>query len=234
MNLVIRVVMVVAFSASALWSQTLDADKAAEDNLSSADTRTSSSPEYNNVTFKLDLPQTINSAFALAANSMPLPSAQMTPSQTPRSQPKAAGRKSGYLMRRKIHKYASIATLPLFISEAIVGQKLYDRGATESDSLRSTHSALAAGIGVLFGVDSVTGIWNLWDTRKIPTGRKRRMVHGILMLAADAGFVATAALAPHRQRSGTQINGNASTHRAVAYSSFGIATAGYLYMLFSR
>jgi hypothetical protein len=234
MKLVTHVIMAVSFSAITLWSQTSDTDRAAEVLPSFEDTRTPSSLADNSVPFKLNLAQSINSIFILAANSTPLPSTQMASSQTPPSRPKAVGRGSSYLLRKKIHKYASIATLPLFVSEAIVGQKLFDRAATESDSLRSTHSALAAGIGVLFGVESVTGIWNLWETRKISTGRKKRMVHGILMLAADAGFVATAALAPHREHDGTYIRDDASAHRAVAYASFGVAATGYVYMLFAR
>ena len=136
-------------------------------------------------------------------------------------------------MRRKIHKYASIATLPLVVSEAIVGQKLLDDRSDHS--LRSTHSALASGIAVLFGIESVTGAWNMWEARKNPTGRGKRMFHGILMLAADVGFVATAATAPHHEDDDQRLSrDSASTHRAVAYASFGVATVSYLYMLFTR
>ena len=61
------------------------------------------------------------------------------------------------------------------------------------------------------------------------------MFHGILMLAADAGFVGTGALAPHREeRGGLPSQGNAATHRAVALTSMGVATVSYLYMLFTR
>jgi hypothetical protein len=227
MKLVMCVIMAVVFNAFPLWSQTPESEGAVPKNLLFEDTQTRSWPTDNSVFFKLDLPRSINASFVLAGNSTPFPSTPTTSSQNPPSSPRTVGRKSGYLTRKTIHKYASIATLPLFVSEAIVGQKLFDRAATESDSLRSAHSALV-------GVESVTGIWNLWDTRKISTGGKKRMVHGILMLAADAGFVAAAALAPHREQDETRINGNASTHRAVAYSSLGIATAGYLYMLFAR
>ncbi len=151
------------------------------------------------------------------------------------SRPKAITYSNGYLTRNKIHRYASFATLPLFAAEAVVGQKLYSRNNVSGpDSLRSAHSGLAAGIGVLFGVNSVTGIWNMLEARKNPDGRGKRLFHGILMLTSDAGFVATAALAPHRERGSTILRGSASTHRAVAFSSIGIATVGYVYMLLSR
>ncbi len=50
------------------------------------------------------------------------------------------------------------------------------------------------------------------------------------MLGADAGFVATGMLAPNKEGEG----GNRSTHRAVAYTSMGVATVSYLMMLFGR
>ena len=155
------------------------------------------------------------------------------PAQTATARPKAIAYSDAYMLRRKIHKYASIATLPLFVGEFAIGQKLYSgRG---SESLRGAHSGLAAGTAVLFGVNSVTGVWNLWEGRKNPAGRAKRMIHGILMLGADAGFVATAALAPHDEEE-RQVRSmdRRSTHRTVALSSMGVAAFSYLYMLIAR
>jgi hypothetical protein len=138
-----------------------------------------------------------------------------------------------YAVRRKIHVYASLATLPLFVTEVILGSKLYDGDA--SDSVRSAHSAVAGGVGVLFGVNTVTGVWNMWEARKDPNGKKRRLVHGLTMLGADVGFVATGMLAPERdERDEHDGEGNKSLHRNVALTSIGIATGSYLYMLFTR
>lgn len=133
----------------------------------------------------------------------------------------------GYAVRRKIHVYASLATLPLFVTEVILGSQLYDGDA--SDSVRSAHSAVAGGVGVLFGVNTVTGVWNLWEARKDPNGKKRRLIHGLTMLGADVGFVATGMLAPEHGEEGDK-----SLHRNVALTSIGIATGSYLYMLFTR
>jgi hypothetical protein len=132
-----------------------------------------------------------------------------------------------YAVRRKIHVYASLATLPLFVTEVILGSQLYDGEA--SDSVRSAHSAVAGGVGVLFGVNTVTGVWNMWEARKDPNGKKRRLIHGLTMLGADVGFVATGMLAPEHDE-----EGNKSLHRNVALTSIGIATGSYLYMLFTR
>jgi hypothetical protein len=138
-----------------------------------------------------------------------------------------------YRVRAKIHKVASIATLPLFVANYLVGQKLYN-GSGESDSMKGTHGALAATTGVLFGINTVTGSWNLWEGRKDRNHRTRRMAHGLLMMAADAGFLATAMLAPEGEgRRGVDTSGR-STHRTVAITSMGIATVGYLIMLLGR
>ena len=149
------------------------------------------------------------------------------PQGTPAPRPKAFEYSDGYRIRLKVHKYASFAMVPLFIAQYAVGQKLYDGNG--SDSTRSAHSALAASTAVLFGVNTVTGVWNLSEGRKDPNGKTKRMIHGLLMAAADAGFVATGALAPDNEEG--EGGGNSSTHRTVAISSMAVATVAYVMML---
>ncbi len=140
-----------------------------------------------------------------------------------------------YKTRAKIHKYASIATLPLFVANYVVGQELYNHPGNESK--KGLHDGLVAATAVVFGVNTVTGVWNLWEGRNDPNHRTKRMTHGILMMIADVGFLATAALAPHNENENrhgsapTSMSG-ASTHRTVALTSMGIATVSYLMMLF--
>jgi hypothetical protein len=152
-----------------------------------------------------------------------------------RPRPMAVEYSRAYEIRRTIHKWASVATIPLFAAEFAVGQSLYNN-TSSSDSKRGLHSALAGGIAGLFAVNSVTGVWNLWEGRKDLNGRTRRLVHGILMLAADAGFVATGATAPDGEhgRSGVLDTSGRSRHRAIALTSMGTALASYLMMLFWR
>jgi hypothetical protein len=163
--------------------------------------------------------------------------AQAAPPPTPR--PLAFEYSEGYRVRRKIHKYASFATLPLFVAQFAVGEKLYDQGPNADDGLRSTHTALGVGIGALFTVNTVTGVWNWSEGRKDPSHGKRRTLHGILMLVADAGFVATGLLAPESEEDEGGVtqppdNSGRSTHRTVAFTSMGIATVSYLIMLFGN
>ena len=133
------------------------------------------------------------------------------------------------MTRAKIHRYASWATLPIFIANYYAGDQLYDGDFTEGQ--KSFHSSMVNASVVLFGLNSVTGVWNLWEGRKDPNHKTRRMVHGIMMLAADAGFAATGATAPDFEEGKGE---DRSTHRALAITSMGIATASYLFMLFSR
>jgi len=58
------------------------------------------------------------------------------------------------------------------------------------------------------------------------------ITHSLLMLASDAGFVATAAMAPEGEDEFEGNSDDRSRHRAVAISSIGVATAGYVMMLF--
>lgn len=136
---------------------------------------------------------------------------------------RAVEHSSGYYTRRDIHKIASYATLPLFAAEYYVGQRLY----TGHENLRGAHSALAAGIAGLFAVNTVTGLWNLLEDKQ-SEGRTRRWVHGLAMLVADAGFVATAATAPGDD--GNE-GGNRSLHRGLAITSGSVALGSYLMML---
>ncbi len=153
--------------------------------------------------------------------------------------PRAIEYGNGYYTRLAIHRYASYATLPLFVAEYFIGRSLYNNPTTSSRSLRSAHTAVAEGLGGLFAVNTVTGVWNMWDSRHDPAGRVRRYLHGGLMLLADAGFVATAMMTPHRRDfrgsgTGTPNPAAANLHRGLAISSMGVALGSYVMMLLWR
>lgn len=134
-----------------------------------------------------------------------------------------------YEVRLTIHRYASYATLPLFAAEFVLGQQLYNNPPGSSSTLQA-HRVVALGVAGLFGVNTITGAWNLWDSRKNPEGRLKRWIHGSLMIASDAGFVATGATAPSRRK---VLNDPAAArlHRTIAITSIGAALAGYGMML---
>ncbi|MEZ4416986.1 MAG: hypothetical protein R3E10_14640 [Gemmatimonadota bacterium] len=140
-----------------------------------------------------------------------------------------------YLTRLRIHKIASYATLPLFVASYITGNELITKGPQAADWARNTHGPIAVGLGALFGINTITGVWNLKESWGDPEGRGRRLLHSSLLLAADAGFVAAAALGSeaHGEDEGGSFRAGSdpSTHRTVALTSLGVALAGYMTMV---
>lgn len=197
-----------------------------------------SGPEVNQPAApRLPLPDLASGGSILAAlraaAAEPSP-ARQEPAQATLARPVAFEYSDAYQVRRRIHFYASFATIPLFVAQYYVGDQLYD--GTGDSGTKSLHSGLAAGTAVLFGVNSVTGVWNLLEARKDPNNKTKRTLHGILMLAADAGFLATAMLAPDSEDEGGEIGAgeDRDTHRNVAIASMGIATVSYVIMLVGR
>lgn len=137
------------------------------------------------------------------------------------ARPKAISYSDWYGRRLMIHRIGSYAALPLFVTEYALGNKLLNSDAVSS-STRNAHSAVAGAIAGVFAVNTVTGLWNLWDSRKDPAGRTRRVVHTLLMLTADAGFVATGLLADEAG----EARSRATTHRNVALGSMVLSTVG--------
>ena len=138
----------------------------------------------------------------------------------------------GYYTRLKIHKIASYATIPLFVAQYAAGQELYQNGNEAASWAKDLHAPLATAIGTLFVVNTVTGVWNMVEAWKVPEGRARRTVHGLLMLIADAGMVAVASSAPELEDEGGESEGgDASRHRNLAIASMSVTTASYLMML---
>jgi hypothetical protein len=141
-----------------------------------------------------------------------------------------------YQKRAKIHKYASFATLPLFATEVALGQSLYNTPANAGGK-RAAHAAVGAGIVALFGVNTVTGAWNLFgEGRHEQSGRTLRLLHGLLMMATDVGFLATVASGPNseNEHQALSFESNKVRHRNLAIASISVGTAGYLMMLFGN
>ncbi|HZP47196.1 MAG TPA: hypothetical protein VFB07_01585 [Vicinamibacterales bacterium] len=149
------------------------------------------------------------------------------------ARPQAIEYSEGYETRARIHKVASWATLPLLGTEAILGQNLYNDPQGRLSSYRGAHIAVGTAITGLFAVQSVTGVWNLVEGWKDPNHKTLRLVHGIMMLGADAGFVAAYGTGPGG-RNLVNFDQNKSTHRTVVFTTMGVATASYLLMLFGN
>ena len=85
----------------------------------------------------------------------------------------------------------------------------------------------ATGASVVFGVNTVTGLWNLWDARHDPEGRKKRIIHSVLFMIADGGFAYAGSI-------GKQARDNSAIrdrHRTIALSSMGVSYVSMMIML---
>ena len=167
-----------------------------------------------------------------------LPSDLATPSgalQTAAPKP-AFEYSDGYKTRGKIHKLSSWLMLPMFGLEGYLGQKMFNDVSQATDGTRRLHKSVAWGIGGLFAINTVTGIPNLLESRQDPDKSDLTLIHGILMLVADAGFLATALTQPNSQTSsGLEIyTPKKNQHLTIAYASISVATVGYLLMLFGK
>lgn len=134
---------------------------------------------------------------------------------------------AAYYRRLDIHRVGSYAMLPLFAFQYVAGSQLYDKSIDAPGWARTGHRVAATGVAALFGVNTVTGLMNLYEGRKDPQDRGRKVFHAVMMLAADAGFAATGILAERAEGS----SDDRDLHRTVAIGSVGVATIGYLAML---
>jgi hypothetical protein len=109
-------------------------------------------------------------------------------------------------------------------TEFALGESLYNDPNSLTSGMRGVHGAVGAGLIGFFGVQSVTGVWNLVESKDAP-GHTKRLVHGLLMLAAEGGFVASAVTAPgHSRNDLINFDANKATHRNIAFVSMGVGT----------
>jgi hypothetical protein len=161
---------------------------------------------------------------ALQAADLTLP--QDTVRRRPRA--KAVTYSDGYATRLRIHRVLSWAMLPLFAVSYVSGDQIIEHPSDAPEWARSIHPVAATGTAILFGANTITGTWNLWEGRHDPNGRTKRLVHGALFMVASGGFAYT----------GTKLANDAEqdmskrrSHRNMALASMGVSTASWLLML---
>ncbi|PYP81581.1 MAG: hypothetical protein DMD35_00995 [Gemmatimonadetes bacterium] len=150
-------------------------------------------------------------------------SLQLQADTTPRRRRKSIEVSEWYERRLRIHRYGAYAMIPLFVFQAAAGNELYQKGSGADGWARNGHRIGATGLATVFGVNTVTGLWNLWDSRVVEQGRTRRTLHALLMLASDAGF----AYAGIKLSEDAEQSADARRkHRNTAYASMGVALTG--------
>jgi hypothetical protein len=146
---------------------------------------------------------------------------------TPHVRPRAIEISDWYNRRLVIHRSLSYTVIPIFGAQWFAGERIYKHGNEAPDWAKTTHRAGATALAGIFTVNTVTGLWNLWDSRAAPQGRGLRTFHALTMLAAEAGFT----------YAGVKLSKDAETdfnkrreHRTVALSSMAVTVVSALAM----
>lgn len=134
-----------------------------------------------------------------------------------------------YYRRLQVHRWGSWIELPVFGTEYWLGQKLIN-DVQLAGWVKPAHSAVAGVLGGLFAINTITGIWNLYDSRNDTEDRKLVWTHSALMLASDAGFAITGAIGHHARFAGSR----RTAHKNIAIASMSLATAGTVLMWIKR
>jgi hypothetical protein len=145
-----------------------------------------------------------------------------------KKRPKLVSYSDWYGRRLAIHRTLTWTMIPLFAVSYYTGERLARDGRVNSPyAIRALHPYAATGATVVFGVNTFTGVWNLWDARHDPEGRKRRYVHSVLFMIADAGFAYGGSIG-NKARSDGEVR---SLHRTIALSSMGVSYLSMMLML---
>lgn len=153
---------------------------------------------------------------------------QLMNDTTRRRRPPAIQYSDVYHTRVGIHRALSWAMVPLFVGSAVTGFQLRNKREAAPQWARDLHGPLAGGTAVLFGMNSLTGVWNLIEGRKDPVDRTRRLIHSAMFLAAGAGFVYVTAAGDNIHAEGKPNH----WHRDVALGSMTISLVSWSLMLF--
>ncbi|NOT07046.1 MAG: hypothetical protein HOP28_02460 [Gemmatimonadales bacterium] len=158
------------------------------------------------------------------------PNAASVPADTGRRRRRATAIEySGfYRTRVALHKTLSFAMLPLFAGSFVTGDQILKKSTDAPKWARNLHRPLATATAVVFSANTITGLWNLWDSRKDPAGRAKRYIHSLLFVAAGAGFTwAGVQLADDAEGSQAM----REKHRNVALVSMGLSVTSWAMML---
>jgi hypothetical protein len=171
----------------------------------------------------------VNSATSYAPpdTSLTLRSPQPVSADTPHVRPRAVEVSDWYGRRLTIHRTLSYSVIPIFGAQWFAGERIYKHGNEAPEWAKTTHRAGASALAGIFTVNTVTGLWNLWDSRSTSNGRTLRTIHALSMLAADAGFT----------YAGVKLSKDAETdfnkrreHRTIALSSMAVTLVSGLAM----
>lgn len=140
-----------------------------------------------------------------------------------------------YAQRLAVHKVLAYAMVPVFTAQYVAGAKLYDadNGGPRAPSwAKPVHSAGAVAISGIFGINTITGVMNLWESRHTEEHRWLRLTHSLTMLGADGAFAYTG-IKLAQEAENSQVRRD--EHRRVALYAIGVSTvSGVIMQIFNR
>jgi hypothetical protein len=149
-----------------------------------------------------------------------------------RRRPKAIEVSDWYGRRLTIHRTLSYVTIPVFAAQYIAGERLFKESSAAPTWAKTTHRVGATTLAGIFTVNTVTGLWNLWDSRTTPDHRALRTAHALMMLAADGAFTYTGVKLSEEAE---QSQEKRRLHRTVALYAIGVTVAnGVMMKLFNK
>lgn len=152
------------------------------------------------------------------------------PLDTPRTRrPRATEVSDWYSRRLTVHRYVAYATIPVFAVQWAAGDRLYKHGSSAPVWAKTMHRVGATSLAGMFTVNTVTGVWNWWDSRTQSNGRVLRTMHALTMLAADGAFTYAGAKLSNEAETSSD---KRRLHRTIALSAMGVTVASGLVMKF--
>jgi hypothetical protein len=148
-----------------------------------------------------------------------------------RQRPKAVEYSGFYQTRLRVHRILSYTMIPLFIGSYVTGDQILKHRNDPPEWATKLHKPLAIATGTVFAVNTITGVWNLWDSRKNPAGQTKRTIHSLLFIAASAGFTYAGTSLAHDAKNHEDWY---HFHRTVAVASMGVSVLSWGMMVFLK
>ena len=167
-------------------------------------------------------PDTEVTAVQLAPADSSLLKLERIPTDTPHARVRAIEVSDWYERRLTIHRYVAYGTIPVFAAQWLAGRQLLEKSRAAPTWAKTTHRVGATMLAGMFTVNTVTGLWNWWDSRAVPQNRVLRTVHAFSMLACDAAFSYTGAKLSNEAETSSSAR---NLHVKVAFIAMGVTAA---------
>jgi hypothetical protein len=132
-----------------------------------------------------------------------------------------------YSRRLTIHRYAAYTALPVFAFQYAAGAKLYKYSNDAPAWAKTGHRVGATALAGIFGINTVTGAWNWWDSRSVNKGFVLRTVHALSLLGADAAFTYAGLKLSNEAENSAE---KRQLHRNVALTAIAVSTVSGISM----